>query len=103
MIRNVEAKDMEFTVFKADLVRELAVLERAVEKKNTIPILANVLIEADQDLITLTATDLELAVQCSCPAGVLNPGVQYAASKAPAGVQKGGVGFSKPTSFRGGM
>ena len=49
---------MEFTVSKADLVRELNLSQGVVEKKTTIPILSNVLIEANGDRINLTATDL---------------------------------------------
>ncbi len=37
---------MEFTVSKADLVRELSLSQGVVEKKTTIPILSNVLLEA---------------------------------------------------------
>src|SRR6476619_3237996 len=65
---------MEFTVNKADLVRELSLSQGVVEKKTTIPILSNVLVEADGDRITLTATDLELGIRCSCPARVANAG-----------------------------
>src|SRR5579883_3393865 len=62
---------MEFTVSRADLVRELNLSQGVVEKKTTIPILSNVLVEADGDRIHLTATDLELGIRCSCAARVL--------------------------------
>ena len=65
---------MEFTVSKADLVRELSLSQGVVEKKTTIPILSNVLLEAHGDRITLTATDLELGIRCSCPARVKKEG-----------------------------
>jgi DNA polymerase-3 subunit beta len=65
---------MEFTVSKSDLVRELSLSQGVVEKKTTIPILSNVLLEASGDRITLTATDLELAIRCSCPARVKKEG-----------------------------
>ena len=65
---------MEFTVSKADLVRELSLSQGVVEKKTTIPILSNVLIEAVGDRIVLTATDLELGIRCSCPARVKKEG-----------------------------
>ena len=42
---------MEFTVSKADLVRELNLSQGVVEKKTTIPILSNVLLEAAGDRI----------------------------------------------------
>jgi len=65
---------MEFTVSKAELVRELSLSQGVVEKKTTIPILSNVLMEAAGDRITLTATDLELGIRCSCPARVKKEG-----------------------------
>jgi DNA polymerase III subunit beta len=65
---------MEFTVSKSDLVRELNLSQGVVEKKTTIPILSNVLVEADGDRIVLTATDLELGIRCSCPAKVSKAG-----------------------------
>ncbi len=65
---------MEFTVSKADLVRELSLSQGVVEKKTTIPILSNVLLEAHGDRVTLTATDLELGIRCSCPARVKKEG-----------------------------
>jgi len=65
---------MEFTVSKADLVRELSLSQGVVEKKTTIPILSNVLLEAAEDRVTLTATDLELGIRCSCPARVKKEG-----------------------------
>src|SRR5580692_8724050 len=65
---------MEFTVSRADLVRELNLSQGVVEKKTTIPLLSNVLVEADGDKIVLTATDLELGIRCSCPARVKKSG-----------------------------
>jgi len=65
---------MEFTVSKSDLVRELSLSQGVVEKKTTIPILSNVLIEASGSNLTLTATDLELGIRCSCPAKVKKEG-----------------------------
>jgi DNA polymerase-3 subunit beta len=65
---------MEFTVSRADLVRELNLSQGVVEKKTTIPILSNVLIEADGDRVVLTATDLELGIRVSCPARVKKSG-----------------------------
>src|SRR5262249_5598373 len=65
---------MEFTVGKSDLVGELSLSQGVVEKKTTIPILSNVLLEAAGDRVTLTATDLELGIRCSCPARVKKEG-----------------------------
>ena len=52
---------MELVARKADLVRELQFFQQIVERKNTIPILANVLLESTGSDLTLLATDLELA------------------------------------------
>jgi DNA polymerase III subunit beta len=65
---------MEFTVSKSDLVRELSLSQGVVEKKTTIPILSNVLLEASGDHLTLTATDLELGIRCTCPARIKREG-----------------------------
>ncbi len=65
---------MEFTIAKSDLARELGLSQGVVEKRTTIPILSNVLIEASGDRITITATDLELGIRCSCPAQVKRQG-----------------------------
>ena len=65
---------MEFSVSKSDLVRELGLTQGVVERKTTIPILSNILVETDQDQIWLTATDLELGIRCACPARVKKEG-----------------------------
>lgn len=65
---------MEFSVSKSDLVRELGLTQGVVEKKTTIPILSNILLETDHDQIWLTATDLELGIRCACPARIKKEG-----------------------------
>jgi DNA polymerase-3 subunit beta len=65
---------MEFTVGRAELVRELNLSQGVVEKKTTIPILSNVLVETDGNRVILTATDLELGIRCTCPARVKKAG-----------------------------
>jgi DNA polymerase III subunit beta len=65
---------MEFTVSKSDLVRELSLSQGVVEKKTTIPILSNILLEASGDHVALTATDLELGIRCTCPARIRKEG-----------------------------
>lgn len=72
---------MEFTASKVDLVRELGLSQGVVEKKTTIPVLSNVLIEARDDEITLTTTDLELGIRCVCPATVKKPGASTLPSR----------------------
>jgi DNA polymerase III subunit beta len=65
---------MELVARKADLVRELQFFQQIVERKNTIPILANVLLEAAGNEVTLLATDLEVALRSRCEAAVAKPG-----------------------------
>jgi DNA polymerase-3 subunit beta len=65
---------MELVVRKGDLLRELQLFQGIVERKNTIPILANVLLEADGDEMTLLATDLEVGLRSRCAASVSKRG-----------------------------
>src|SRR5437762_14056373 len=65
---------MELVVRKTDLLKELSLLQGIVERKNTIPILANVLIEAGKDALSLLATDLDVGLRSGCPANVSKPG-----------------------------
>src|SRR5687768_2546420 len=65
---------MELVVRKTDLLRELQLFQGIVERKNTIPILANVLIEADGDQVKLLATDLEVGLRSKCSASVTKGG-----------------------------
>jgi DNA polymerase-3 subunit beta len=65
---------MELVVRKNDLLRELQLFQGIVERKNTIPILANVLMEAKDDEVRFLATDLEVALRSKCPASVTKGG-----------------------------
>ena len=66
---------MELVVRKNDLLKELSLLQGIVERKNTIPILANVLIQADKSGgVSLLATDLDVGLRSKCEATVTKPG-----------------------------
>src|SRR5712692_3070716 len=65
---------MELVVRKHDLLRELQLFQGIVERKNTIPILANVLMEATGDEVRFLATDLEVGLRSKCPATVSKSG-----------------------------
>jgi len=65
---------MELVVRKSDLLRELQLFQGIVERKNTIPILANVLIEANGEEVKLLATDLEVGLRSKCSASVAKSG-----------------------------
>src|ERR1700685_4569172 len=66
--------DMEFSVKKFDLLEELELTQGVVERKTTIPILSNLLVEAAGNRLTITATDLELSIRTSCEAKVKKEG-----------------------------
>jgi DNA polymerase-3 subunit beta len=53
---------MKVTVERAELLRSLGHVHRVVERRNTIPILSNVLIKAERSKLSLKATDLDLEV-----------------------------------------
>jgi DNA polymerase-3 subunit beta len=65
---------MDLVVKKVDFLRELQIFQGIVERKNTIPILANVLLTAEKRGIKLLATDLEVALESRCEASVSKPG-----------------------------
>ena len=65
---------MELVVRKNDLLRELQLFQGIVERKNTIPILANVLLEAKGDEVRFLATDLEVGLRSKCNASVAKSG-----------------------------
>lgn len=65
---------MELVVPKTQLLRELQFFQGIVERKNTIPILANVLIEANGTEMRMLATDLEVALRSRCEAAVAKGG-----------------------------
>ena len=65
---------MELVVKKNDLLKELSLLQGIVERKNTIPILANVLLEASKESVSLLATDLDVGLRSRCSASVSKGG-----------------------------
>src|SRR6202030_2250822 len=69
--------NLEITVSRAELLRELTAAQSVVERKTTIPILSNFLFEAteaDGGRLTITATDLDQSLRTSCPAKVKKAG-----------------------------
>jgi DNA polymerase-3 subunit beta len=72
---------MEFSVPRADLVREVGLLQGVVERKTTIPVLSNILVEALQDSLRITATDLELGIRTTFAAKVKKTGATTVPAK----------------------
>src|ERR1700757_2679121 len=67
---------MEISVSRQELLRELSATQGVVERKTTIPILSNFLLEAsgESERLTITATDLDQSIRTSCAAKVKKPG-----------------------------
>lgn len=66
---------MKATIERATLLKGLSHVQSVVERRNTIPILSNVLIEATAEgSLKLMATDLDLQINESVPAAVDTPG-----------------------------
>lgn len=65
---------MKLSIERATLLKALAQAQSVVERRNTIPILANVLIEAEGAQVSFRATDLDIEVVDRAPAMVERPG-----------------------------
>ncbi|MEM7430117.1 MAG: DNA polymerase III subunit beta, partial [Pseudomonadota bacterium] len=59
---------MRVTIERQDLLRSLTHVQSVVERRNTIPILSNLLVKADNSGIQLSATDLDIEVVETSPA-----------------------------------
>jgi len=65
---------MDFVISKDSLLRELQSMQGVVEKKSTIPILSNIVLDARKGQVELLATDLEVAIRTTCDAAVATEG-----------------------------
>jgi DNA polymerase-3 subunit beta len=65
---------MRVTVERAALLKALGHVHRVVERRNTIPILSNVLLRADEGSLRLKATDLDIEVTETIPAEITEAG-----------------------------
>lgn len=73
---------MDIQLTREPLIRALQLVQNIVEPRQTLPILSNVLIEAQGEHVRITATDLEVSARVSLPATVSGPGgVTLAARK----------------------
>lgn len=69
---------MKFTIERSDFLRSLGHVGSAVERRNTIPILSNVLLKADEGMLSLTSTDMDLEISESVAANVTAAGATTA-------------------------
>ncbi len=65
---------MEFVIQKTDLVRELQTVTGVVEKRATLPILANLLLRTIPNKLEVRASDLEVSVRGTAKAEVVSEG-----------------------------
>jgi DNA polymerase-3 subunit beta len=65
---------MKLTIERTALLKSLGHVQSVVERRNTIPILSNVLVEAKGERVALTATDMDLAIVDHAPAEIAAPG-----------------------------
>lgn len=65
---------MKITISQEALNSTLSIVAKAVSTKNTIPVLSGVYLSARDNLLTLRATDMELAIESSTPCSVAAEG-----------------------------
>lgn len=61
---------MKFSIDKENILRELQLLQGIVEKRNTMPILANILVNTTESEVELIGTDLEVGLRTHFPAQI---------------------------------
>ena len=65
---------MKFIVTKPIIYKTLSHLQSIVNKKNTLPILSNILIEAENNLLTLSSTDMDISIKETINCNIVEPG-----------------------------
>lgn len=65
---------MKVAISRGDLVKTLGSVHSVVERRNTIPVLSNVLLAAGQGQLRFTATDLDIEINARADADVIRPG-----------------------------
>jgi DNA polymerase-3 subunit beta len=65
---------MKLTIERAAFFRSLGHVQSIVERRNTIPILSNVLLSSDSGRLGLTATDMDIAIVEAVDAAIETPG-----------------------------
>ncbi len=65
---------MKFSIQKENILEELQLLQGIVEKRNTMPILANILVQVSKNKVELTGTDLEVGLKTHFEADIDEPG-----------------------------
>jgi DNA polymerase-3 subunit beta len=65
---------MKFTCEKNNLTKEISIAQEIISSKNALSILSNVLMEAENNTLTIKATDLKVGFETSIPVDISVPG-----------------------------
>ena len=65
---------MKISIEKNSIFKTLSHVQSIVEKKNAIPVLSNILIEAKNNILTLSATDMDVSITETVNCNVIDPG-----------------------------
>lgn len=83
---------MRVSIDRSQLAHALATVTRAIESRNTIPILANVLLAVEDGQLRLTGTDLDVEITTSLPVLDCQPGSVTVPGKMLADIAKRATG-----------
>ncbi len=72
---------MEFTIQREEMLRGIAKAQNIVEKRTTMPILSNILLEAADSTLSVTATDLEIGFKGGYAAQIAQAGASTISGK----------------------
>lgn len=90
---------MKFSIMKENILDELQLLQGIVEKRNTMPILANILMKAEGTEVDLTGTDLEVGLRTHFEAQIDEPGAVTVSGKKIFEIVKS-LPDGKPVTFK---
>jgi len=65
---------MKFKIQKTSMLNAIQAVQNIITAKSALPILANILIEAQAENLKLTATDLDIGITCVIPVDIQEPG-----------------------------
>jgi len=65
---------MKFKVQKGNLVNVIQIVQNVITSKSALPILSNILIETQSNVLRLTATDLDIGITCAIPVDIQEQG-----------------------------
>lgn len=66
---------MKISVEKEVLINGIQIVQNVITPKAALPILSNILMEAQSNSLKLTATDLDIGISCAIPVDIQEPGI----------------------------